>query len=82
MPVTAGHVRHRDVITAIEQALPAPGSRERLDKGAVRLGLSRRHELAAVGGDHALAAAAALGTRAVSIAGGLPVSLVSVAARW
>jgi hypothetical protein len=82
MPVTAGHVRHRGVITTIEQALPAPGSRERLDKGAVRLGLSRRHELAVIGGDDALAAAAALDTRAVSIAGGLPVSLLSAASRW
>jgi hypothetical protein len=69
-------------MTAIEQALPAPGSRERLDKGAVRLGLSRRHELAAIGGDYALAATAALDTRAVSIAGALPVSLLSAAARW
>ena len=46
------------------------------------LGLFARHVLAAVGRDDALAATLALDTRAVSIAGTLPVSLLSAAARW
>ena len=79
-PLCFRDVADRAVHAVIKLSLPPPCPRRRFDERAIRLRFRVRHDFAAVRGDNALAAAAALETRAVSIAGALPASLLSAAA--